>query len=244
MINIVSQPDQWNAAYQPIKYVIQESNVYPGPYTMVLVSSGKYKFTLTPSVIWRFKIGDVLQVLSGLIGAKGVVYALVGNDVFFTCKPPAGFVLTNVYFNQFPFKNQRYVLKVGYRQGNEGYASMPIEDYTECISSPTPGTFNDHSLDIRGFIQDAFNQIHVPKYTGKDLKKYLHFQLFLKVDNIGLYTIGGLKYAVNGCVESLQSTDYVQDGKALIEDVPIIRAGQKFIATRIVADSVISATTT
>lgn len=246
MINIVSTPSQWTSAYQPCKYVIQDFNTYLGPYTVASHTvTGQYKITVGVGVINRFAIGDVLQIVSGFQQARGVVVSLTATEVIFTTTLPTGFVLTGTYFNQYPFKKQRFILRVGYRSGNPGAVDKPLSDYVECISVPKVNTFNDFEIDVRGYLQSALKLIEKPVYLDdKDLPKFLHYQLFLKVDDDTLFTIGGIKYVLNATLDSLNASLYATTGKPLIDDNPIVIIGEKFIQNRIVGDSIESETIT
>ncbi len=242
MITSLIQPDQWVSVYDKVEYSFTNHNEYSGTYTMSAHSiAGQYKITVGIN-IGRFIIGDVilLSKASPVALYYGTVVSKTTTEIMFTATLPAGYETTGLALVQYPFKKERFMLKVGYRAGNDLADDRPLSEYAIFTSTPFSGSLNQHTLDISGYLRKVFTEIQVP-VVGVDKSLFIHYQLWYYINDTDLVPIGEIKYGANGAYEKLGTSLHATDGLPLNEvQAAYVPDGSGIIQTRILGENVIN----
>jgi hypothetical protein len=211
MINIISQPDQWESAYDEVYYRLQRSTRFADGGFSILTGADSTTKLIDSTGITIIPTGDLVQIGLGVypvLGTSGTYLKVYDKYNVLTL----GGYDTNIY--QLSTSRIKLRLEVGYRKGNSFSSDRPLEKFVDInCSADAQGNYN---VRIGGYLQDAFGEVTVPS-IGNDKNLFLHYKLKLYVDydNGVTYDIGELKYVSNGCVENLNYTDYQTIQKAL-----------------------------
>jgi hypothetical protein len=254
MINLISQPETWTSAYDNIFYELTNTQMFYNLEINVSTTMPEYTIVNVFGQFDIFKIGLEIQQSTFFPTPVYKIIGYEGSNIIINREAPS-FVdfFDFILFQQEPISCK---LLVGYIPTHSLHQSRPIAEYAKIQCIYKDGVYR---LNIAGFMQDAFYKLKPENATGVDQNLHLHYELFANefsngqlnlngnpAYNSGLeYKLGDTRYCLNGCVDNLNSSVYVNVYGASLQNPAqqVIKQNQQAsIYSYIIDDQVITTT--
>lgn len=256
-MELVSTPDRWNSAYQPIEYVFQNKVVVPiddpADYLGLVASTSSplfYKLKCFGLGAATMEVGDRINIQYNNTVSVGQLFnrnftitgfdtdenpildALVGSITL-----PPGTINYKGFAWVFHRKACSFELYAGFPAWHPKNAVRNIDTLVAEVILAADLEFN-YRVRVEAFLQGLLS--NPAPVLGNDDAMYIGFKL-KSLEGVE-YQAGGVYYCLNGTTADLNSSDFVTSNDQLTDSNPIIFAGYPLLISRIVDDYVINKT--
>jgi len=202
-IDVISTPEEWNAAYKPITY---KGAPYGGVLSAVTDNGGFAQFDISSAFTLTLVVGQTVNVASGVYeGLQSTTLFTVETDYISAISGTS--IITYLPVIEFD-------LYKGYATGETYEVELPYEKIATFKVEPNMTTF-EYTWNVSGYLQSIFS-IQYPT-SGIDFNMFNRFRLVFGSDDLEYYQVA------NSAIDNPEfDTIYANTGQPLNDTDTIV----------------------
>lgn len=219
-IDVISTPEEWNAAYKPITY---KGAPYGGVLSAVTDNSGFAQFDISSAFTLTLVVGQTVNVSTGVYEGFHVIKSIQSTTLFTVETDYISAISGTSIITYLPVI--QFDLYKGYATGETYDVELPYIKIATFKVEPNMTTF-EYTWNVSGYLQSIFS-IQYPT-SGIDFNMFNRFRLVFGSDDLEYYQVA------NSAIDNPEfDTIYANTGQPLNQyDTIIFNCGytvQSFI---------------
>jgi len=208
-IDVISTPEEWNAAYKPITY---KGAPYGGVLSAVTDNGGFAQFDISSAFTLTLVVGQTVNVASGVYEGFHVIKSIQSTTLFTVETDYISAISGTSIITYLPVIE--FDLYKGYATGETYEVELPYEKIATFKVEPNMTTF-EYTWNVSGYLQSIFS-IQYPT-SGIDFNMFNRFRLVFGSDDLEYYQVA------NSAIDNPEfDTIYANTGQPLNDTDTIV----------------------